>query len=94
MNYKVVATVVKLLEGAKCPNGYQVGDTIEVSRGKVTGIKCPSSFNSIYPTIFAMRLGAASSLVGHLKDKETFLEQCPDPKRCVTFEIKRTGVDE
>ena len=89
MRYKIVATVVNMI--SKCPNGYEVGDKIEVSRGSVTGIKCPSAFNCIYPTIFAMRLGPASCLLGHLKDKEVATSQCSDPKRCVTFEIRRTG---
>ena len=56
---------------------------IEVARGKVTRIKYPSAFNSIYPTIFAMRYGAE---LPWLKDN-VVVEQCPDPEHCVTFEI-------
>lgn len=85
MSVKVVATV-KSVKGA-CPNGNRVGDRIEVTRGKVSGIKCPAAFNAIYPIIFAMRCGAD---LPWLKDKDVALAQCPDPEYSVTFEIRRT----
>ena len=53
VRYKITTTVKSLI--CECPNGNKVGDRIDVARGKVTGIKCPSAFNSIYPTIFAMK---------------------------------------
>jgi uncharacterized repeat protein (TIGR04076 family) len=84
VRYKTVATVKSLI--GKCPNGNKVGDRIEISSGQVTGIKCPSAFNSIYPTVCAMRYGAE---LPWLKDKNIAVSQCPDPEHCVTFEIRR-----
>jgi len=84
VRYKIVATVRSLI--GKCPNGNTVGDKIEVARGQVTGVKCPAAFNSICPTIFAMRYGAE---LPWLRDKNVALQQCPDPEHCVTFEIRR-----
>lgn len=84
VRYKIVATVTSLI--GECPNGNKVGDRIEITRGKVTGVKCPTAFNSIYPTIFAMRYGAE---LPWLKDKDVAVVQCPDPEHCLTFEIRR-----
>lgn len=84
VRYKVFATIKSLI--GKCPNGNMVGDRIEIERGRVTGIKCPAAFNSIYPTIFAMRFGAE---LPWLKDKNVAIAQCPDSEHCVTFEIRR-----
>lgn len=64
VRYKIVATIKSLI--GKCPNGNRMGDKIEIARGQVTGVKCPDAFNSIYPTIFAMRYGAE---LPWLKDK-------------------------
>ena len=50
MRYKIEATVVNMI--SERPNGYEVGDKIEVSRGSVTGIKCPSALiASIQPSL-------------------------------------------
>jgi len=84
VHYKIAATVVRLI--GECPSGNKVGDKIEVARGKVTGVKCPDAFNSMYPTIFAMRYGAE---LPWLEDKNVAIAQCPDPEHCVTFEIRR-----
>ena len=83
VRYKVIATVKSLI--GECPSGNKVGDRIELARGKVTGIKCASAFNSIYPTIFAMRYGAD---MPWLKE-DVAVVQCPDPEHCLTFEVKR-----
>jgi len=84
VRYKIVATVVSLK--GECPNGNKAGDRIQIAREKVTGVKCPTAFNSIYPIIFAMRFGAE---LPWLKDKDIAVAQCPDPEHCVTFEMRR-----
>ena len=83
VRYKVIATVSSLI--GECPRGNKVGDRIALARRKVTGIKCTSTFNSIYPTMFAMRYGAD---LPWLKDAVAVVP-CPDPAHCVTFEVKR-----
>jgi uncharacterized repeat protein (TIGR04076 family) len=89
VRYKVIATV-KSVKG-KCPNQNQVGDRIEVERGKVVGCKCPSAFNSIYPIVFAMRFGAK---LPWLEDEDVAIAACPDPEHQVIFEIRRVKIEE
>lgn len=86
--YNVVATV-KSMNG-HCHSGYKIGDTMEISHGKVTGVKCVLALNSILPAIYMLRWGGQYPWSA---DPPVVTQECPDNHICVNFEVKRAGYD-
>ena len=81
--YDVRVTVKSTPKG--CSRDFKEGDSWLISRGTPEGM-CLSAFGAVYRHIMTMRYGGYNPFG---EDLDVMLTNCPDPNRCVVYEIRR-----
>jgi uncharacterized repeat protein (TIGR04076 family) len=84
--YKVKVTIKTVTKG-ECLQGFKVGDCWLIEEdGRTPGGMCPGAYNAVAPAIRTFRFGGSHPWN---KDKDITYVSCPDPDRCVVYEVKR-----
>jgi len=85
VQYDCQVTVHSITKG-ECSQGFKVGDSWLINRGKTPGDMCDSAYFSVCRAIRTFRFGGEHPWD---EDKDVTYVSCHDPKRFLIYEVRR-----